>query len=59
LEVTFEPDKVSYEELLKVFFKSHKSRFQVNDQYKSALFPVSEEQAQQIQVALETSRPPG
>lgn len=53
----FEPEKISYQDLLKVFFKSHNSIYRVKDQYKSALFPVSEEQAQQIQAALEESRP--
>ncbi len=62
--VDFDPEKVSYEELVKVFFDNHDST-QVNrqgpdvgTQYRSAIFYVDEHQkqtAEQVKAALDVS----
>jgi peptide-methionine (S)-S-oxide reductase len=58
VRVTFDPSKVSYEELLDVFWKCHdptqvnRQGPDVGDQYRSAIFPLSPKQKQ----AAETSK---
>jgi len=59
LEVTFNPAVVSYEELIELFFKSHPSQYQQQRQYQSALYPVSQEQAEQANLALAEKKPLG
>lgn len=53
LEVSYDPQTITYRELLDVFFESHPAHVQMPVQYKSAVFPVSEEQAKEAQAVLE------
>lgn len=59
LEVTYDPCKVTYEELLDVFYRNHDYRTSKSTQYKSALFPVSERQAAQAQEVVKERAPLG
>lgn len=49
LEVSYDPSQVSYEDLLETFFKEHDPQKRLPTQYRSAIFPTTEKQAQQAQ----------
>ena len=59
VEVTFDPSKVSYEDLLKVFFENHNPTTlnsqgpDVGDQYRSAIFTHSEGQKKKAETAID------
>lgn len=49
LEVTYDPSQVSYEDLLETFFNEHDPQRRLPTQYRSAIFPTTEKQAQLAQ----------
>lgn len=52
VEVTYDPDQISYDELLAVFWRSHNpTREKHKAQYRSAIFTTSEAQAEAAQQA--------
>ena len=61
-QVTFDPEKVSYEQLLEVFWAMHdptqvdRQGPDIGDQYRSAIFTHSEEQAQAAKESLERAQ---
>lgn len=63
IRVTFDPDAISYDEILDIFFATHdptQLNRQGNDigtQYRSALFPLSVEQETAARTAIERAQP--
>ena len=59
IRVTFDPDAISYDEILDLFFATHdptqlnRQGNDVGTQYRSAVFPHSEEQTAAVQRAME------
>ena len=59
IRITFDPDKLSYDDLLAIFFATHdptqlnRQGNDVGTQYRSAIFPQSEEQAATARAAIE------
>ncbi|MBD3312569.1 peptide-methionine (S)-S-oxide reductase MsrA [archaeon] len=47
--VEYDPEEVSYKELLEVFFKIHDPTIMKKDQYKSVIFYYNEEQREQAE----------
>ena len=62
IRIEFDPDQVSYEELLDIFFHIHdpttlnRQGNDVGTQYRSAIFPHSEEQRRIAEAAVERAR---
>ncbi len=44
VKIEYDEDKVSFEELVKIFFKSHDSSMKYKEQYKSVIFYYNEKQ---------------
>lgn len=62
VEVSYDPDKISYEDLLAKFWEWHDPTVPQKTQYQSAIFPVDEPQRQAAEASLagvqeKTSRP--
>lgn len=62
IRIEFDPDQVSYDELLDIFFHIHdpttlnRQGNDVGTQYRSAIFPHTEEQRRTAEVAIERAR---
>lgn len=60
IEIVFDPEIISYEELLSIFFSTHdpttlnRQQYDVGTQYRSAIFYHSEEQKQAAEKMIET-----
>ena len=52
IEVTFDPKKISYEQLLDHFWKQHDSTVPQKIQYRSAIFPLDETQRDSAESSL-------
>lgn len=52
LEVTYDPDKISYDELLKKFWSEHNPTEKHKDQYKSVIFVNDDEQREKAMQSL-------
>jgi peptide-methionine (S)-S-oxide reductase len=58
IRITFDSDQISYDELLEIFFATHdptqlnRQGNDVGTQYRSAIFPQSEEQEQKARAAI-------
>lgn len=53
IQVRFDPTKVSYDDLLRVFFKNHSAFTPARVQYMSAIFYTSDDQKKQALAAIE------
>jgi len=63
IRITFDDDQLSYDDLLDIFFATHdptqlnRQGNDVGTQYRSAIFPQSEEQASKARAAIERNNP--
>lgn len=63
IRVTFDPERISYGEILDIFFATHdptqlnRQGNDVGTQYRSALFPTSPEQEAEIRAAIARAQP--
>lgn len=59
LEVTYRSSEVTYDELVDYFFKNHNAASRQKAQYKSAIYPTSEAQAERAAELVEERRSQG
>ena len=63
IRITFDPDQLSYDDLLDIFFATHdptqlnRQGNDVGTQYRSAIFPQNEDQANRARAAIERNKP--
>ena len=57
IRITFDPDQLSYDDLLDIFFATHDptqlNRHDIGTQYRSAIFPLNAEQERKARAAIE------